>query len=349
MRRMMKSVMEIMAGLYQVVEGVAVRRTNLFFVLRIGVTASIFAVIFSMIDLGAVLDVVASAAWGMLALAFGLLSMVPVLTALRWRLSCKLTSNALRYREHLGMQVMSSFVGQVLPSYVGGEGVRVLLFGKKCGSYITAAAGVITDRLFGVVALIVIFFMTVPVHGLVSMNGAGRSALAMTTVFASVLSVLLILVALPVGLRVFSLRSLQRFQDIGNALKRVWEAPTLSMRILAVAFAIHITSLVTIGVLFHALGERISVLELVVVFPAVFFALMIPVSISGWGLREGVFALFFGFVGVPVVTSLAVSVLFGLAMILVSLPGGLLMLRMGMPHQEKLEQARETSPNSEQL
>jgi len=68
--------------------------------------------------------------------------------------------------------------------------------------------------------------------------------------------------------------------------------------------------------------------------PAAYFALVggailisaLPLSIAGWGLREAAVVALFAAVGVAADTALPISVLFGVAMILVALPGGALWL-----------------------
>jgi glycosyltransferase 2 family protein len=48
----------------------------------------------------------------------------------------------------------------------------------------------------------------------------------------------------------------------------------------------------------------------------------VPISIAGWGVREGFFVAAFGLTGVAAPHALAVSILFGLINLLISLPGG---------------------------
>ena len=52
----------------------------------------------------------------------------------------------------------------------------------------------------------------------------------------------------------------------------------------------------------------------------------LPISIAGWGVREGVMVAAFAFVGVLEGDAFVVSVLFGLLHIIFSIPGGWLWL-----------------------
>ncbi len=55
----------------------------------------------------------------------------------------------------------------------------------------------------------------------------------------------------------------------------------------------------------------------------------LPISIAGWGVRESFFVAAYGSVGVAAPPAVAVSVIFGLLVIVSSLPGGVLWLFQG--------------------
>jgi hypothetical protein len=57
-------------------------------------------------------------------------------------------------------------------------------------------------------------------------------------------------------------------------------------------------------------------------------ATTVPISIAGWGIREGALIYLFGLYSVRPDTSFAVSILFGFALTLSSTPGGLFILRV---------------------
>jgi hypothetical protein len=53
----------------------------------------------------------------------------------------------------------------------------------------------------------------------------------------------------------------------------------------------------------------------------VILMMIVPISIGGWGVREGAFIFLLGHLGVSSAESFLLSVLFGLTLILASLPG----------------------------
>jgi uncharacterized membrane protein YbhN (UPF0104 family) len=51
---------------------------------------------------------------------------------------------------------------------------------------------------------------------------------------------------------------------------------------------------------------------------------MLPISIAGWGIREGAMVAALSVIKIPSHQSLALSICFGLCLVFVSLPGGVI-------------------------
>jgi uncharacterized membrane protein YbhN (UPF0104 family) len=60
--------------------------------------------------------------------------------------------------------------------------------------------------------------------------------------------------------------------------------------------------------------------------PLLLLAMVVPLTVSGWGVREGVAAILWPLVGLPAEQGVALSVGYGAAVFLVSLPGALALL-----------------------
>ena len=70
-----------------------------------------------------------------------------------------------------------------------------------------------------------------------------------------------------------------------------------------------------------SLGLTLTFLDYVVFIPIVTLITTLPISIGGWGVREGATVVLFGALGVVSHNALAFSVLFGLVIAVSSLPG----------------------------
>ena len=89
---------------------------------------------------------------------------------------------------------------------------------------------------------------------------------------------------------------------------------------------IHLINIVVIYILAVDLGIAISFLASFVLFPIVIFFMLVPISIAGWGVREGAMVILLGLVGISSESALALSLLYGIILTIVGLAGGILWL-----------------------
>jgi len=99
--------------------------------------------------------------------------------------------------------------------------------------------------------------------------------------------------------------------------------------VVALSLAIHLISVATILTIARGLHIDLDIKAGVTLFPPVLLILAMPITVAGWGLREGAMAVALGQVHIPLPDALAISIAYGLLQILVSLPGWLLWLMEG--------------------
>jgi hypothetical protein len=92
------------------------------------------------------------------------------------------------------------------------------------------------------------------------------------------------------------------------------------------ALFIHLLTICVIYVLAAGLEIEISFLDCFFLVPPVILAMTLPISIAGWGVREGAMIVTMGLIGVSQESALVLSVLFGLGITLAALPGGVIWL-----------------------
>ena len=63
-----------------------------------------------------------------------------------------------------------------------------------------------------------------------------------------------------------------------------------------------------------------------IAMPPIFLLTFVPISLAGWGIREGAMVGLFMLAGADKSQILAVSILYGITLIISSLPGGLFWL-----------------------
>ena len=78
----------------------------------------------------------------------------------------------------------------------------------------------------------------------------------------------------------------------------------------------------------RAVGVTMPIFDIALITFVSTLAATVPISVAGWGIREGALVYLFGLYGVRPDTAFAISILFGFALTLSSAPGAFFILRM---------------------
>lgn len=255
------------------------------------------------------------------------LSVVPLQT-LRWMIVLKVNGNVRRFAPTLGMVLIGHFFNQTLPSSVGGDAVRAWCAWRTGLAPADAAATVVLDRVISLVAPLMLTACTLPWLIAVIPYPAARAAVI--GVLIAGIGGLLALTALARFAPFFSRRP--RWH-VALALLAPARRLAFSARSMLASMALSIGVLVIFCYIVFdlavTLGTRVTLGDCLLLIPPVFLASAIPVSIAGWGVREGAMVIALGFADVPPAVAFATSVLFGLTIAVASLPGAALWLADG--------------------
>jgi uncharacterized membrane protein YbhN (UPF0104 family) len=97
------------------------------------------------------------------------------------------------------------------------------------------------------------------------------------------------------------------------------------------ALATHLLNVLIFFLIADNLELPVSLQQWFYIVPAALLFSMIPISAGGWGLREGIFLLALGTLGIAREEATIVSVLFGLGVLAVTLPGAFVWLSNRQP------------------
>jgi uncharacterized membrane protein YbhN (UPF0104 family) len=277
-------------------------------------------------------------AWALSALA---LTVPPLLlSAWRWRFTAGLLGLHLGRWQVVREYYLASFLNQVLPGGVAGDGVRAWRHGRRNGDQGPAWRAVIIERLSGQLAVALLALIVV----LGSPMWRDPIAQAMTS-HAPVFVLALLLVAgcgglvasgrirgRAVSLLVVVWRDIRRSLLQTHAWPRQLGASVLVVSGYALVFVCSA----------RAIGVATPTATLLALAPPVLLAMLIPLSVAGWGMREGAAAAVWSLAGLPPAQGVAVSLTYGVIVLLASLPGAWWLLRpLGDPAasvQDQIEQ-----------
>lgn len=262
-----------------------------------------------------------------------LLLLQAALSAWRWCLLSEMIGQRLKISGAMKLFMQSLFYNQALPSPIPGDAARI--FGSlKYGLTIKEATlGVVMDRiltLFGlaVVALIGLIIMRVsyghdfPIPYLAELTALGvAGTIASALVFS--------------WRRHFFVRFLPAKLHALSAALQAFITHRRMPGIFLLTLLIHGLSVVSLEILVLGLGLPLDWGQAAAAFPPVLLIAMIPISVGGWGLREGGMIISLAVFGIGTTDAATLSVVFGLLQLVVGLAGGVFVL--SRPHSGKIK------------
>jgi uncharacterized protein (TIRG00374 family) len=261
----------------------------------------------------------------LLFLAFGLLFTLFgfFLSAWRWQRVLAVFDVRLSLRTLLGHYLAGQFVGNVLPSTIGGDVLRVSRAAKSTGTSDVAFASVVIERLSGFVALPLLTFVGFALEP--SLLHVDRSWIALMIAGATVGALIVILVlagSSHLAGRFAKHQNWMRFIGaVHVGVDRIRREPRRGMSVLLAAVTYQLSVLIAVYCAIHALGVSLPNGAVIAFLPAVAAAQALPISLSGLGIREGLLVILLHPLGVPTGKAIGIGLLWYGMTLVVSLLG----------------------------
>lgn len=298
------------------------------FLVKAGVTAGLLWLVLRGVDLGSALDRMAGLSPTAAALAVGLLLAHCFAAGWRWRLVMRLFGPALPVGMAIRVFLEGYFFNNALPSTIGGDGVRIWRASQLGLPLGASVNGVVLDRVTGLTGLFILVAAGQPVLYARIDDPATRLVFA-AILLAGIAGIALLILARFIPKTLIPPALHDGIDKLSAATHAAYLRPAISLPVLGLAVIVHGLIVLSVYVIAVGLGLDVGLFESLVLVPAVILLSTVPVSIGGWGLREGLMVVALGLAGVAADAALTVSILFGLAQIVAGLPGGILWLAAG--------------------
>ena len=261
-----------------------------------------------------------SAGWVVLALVISTLQIM--LCAWRWKFTAGLIDVPLRFAYALREYYLALLVNQLLPGGVLGDAGRAHRHATQAQSRGRAWRAVIIERASGQVAVGV---LTLTALLLSPLWHAALGVAVVTAIGVSTVTAIVAVIAGGLMIRQRASRWLVRLphwcqalaRDVRRGLLRrgVWPQQLLSSLVIVLSYGLVMVCAA------RAIGVELPALQVLALTPVLLLAMLIPFSVAGWGLREGAAAGVWALVGLPPAQGVAVSLAYGVLVLLASLPG----------------------------
>ncbi|NDC62456.1 MAG: UPF0104 family protein [Planctomycetia bacterium] len=290
---------------------------------RIAATIALMALVLRGVEWTKMLGLLETIDWRWWAAGLCLSIAVQVIAAVRWSALARPIGFSFPISLFVWRFFEGMFFSLCLPTSIGGDVVKAYRLADSTHGRLLAGCTVLADRLTGLAALGIL-------GGVAILKSKFSLGLPTTLAIAGCLALAV------VGLLWLGIGSLNRLLSLfpePHAARRFIARllpyqlqPGLMPQAVGWSLLVQAGGAVAVGLMARALGVALPMAVWFAVVPMVALAMVLPISISGVGVREGGLALLLAPLGVPAEQAVAIGLLWFLCTIFLGLIGGVLFL-----------------------
>ena len=295
--------------------------------LKIAISGALIWYFIGKSDLGAVMESLRQVDAATVVAVLAMFLAQIVLVAWRWGALMRLVGVGKGFSFHEIVRTVwsANFFNTTLVSSVGGDAFRLWTIVRAGNPLGKSVNSIFLDRLTALMALMILIAISLPyVMELIADEAAFLSYALLIAAFLAGFAALFHANRLP--------RRIQHWRLVRGLANLAADTRRLSLHmdnllpVAALSLLVHILNIFVVYVLARGLEIGISFLDCFFLVPPVILAMTLPISIAGWGVREGAMIVALGLIGVSQESALVLSILFGLGITLAALPGGVIWL-----------------------
>lgn len=246
--------------------------------------------------------------------------------SLRLELIVKAQENIpITFPEAVSLTFIGYFFNNFLPTSIGGDVVKAYYLSKKAKEKTGSFTAVFVDRAIGLFTMVFMAFIALFFAEAEIIDRRIKYMIYIITA-ASFLFIIFMMnraIARKFSiLLVFLKPAEEKLRKLYTAINRYRHHRILMLHSLLISVACQLLFFLSIGIIASSIGSHISIMQILLRMPIVAVTSLLP-SINGLGLREGSTVLLFG----PLIgkeNAFAISILWLLALFVISLLGGLI-------------------------
>ncbi|HEY8856737.1 MAG TPA: lysylphosphatidylglycerol synthase transmembrane domain-containing protein [Rugosibacter sp.] len=290
--------------------------------LRALVTITILLLIVRSINAQQAWHVMANAQADLLVAALLMQFASTAISAYRWQLIMRNLQFGQSFTFYWRSYFKGMFFNQGLPTSIGGDAIRVLDVAGRGFRKRDALYGVAIDRIAGLAALILLTLVANVFNTSLLPEQVYRLMLLLTVLGMFGIASLFVLK---------QLSWLDRYPQLAfvKAISDHLDSAFAHNRFMLFVLSSLVPIFAMLG--FYstgwALGLRFDLMTYFAIVPPALVLTIIPASIAGWGVREGALVGLFSLIGADKTIVLMMSLLYGITLIIVSIPGLIVFLQ----------------------
>ncbi|MEW5984967.1 MAG: lysylphosphatidylglycerol synthase transmembrane domain-containing protein [Acidobacteriota bacterium] len=305
--------------------------------LKLAVTVLLYVAVFYWVDAGTLIARLRGVELGWVVLGTLAYVVGQWASAWRWWILLAPVELAVPYLRMVAFYFIGMFFNIFLPTIVGGDAVKALFLARETGAPARAVMSVFMERNTGLVALFGIATIAARFAPPVELLGFSIPGLVLV-LFAAFLAANLV-IATPRAYRfvdhLIALTPLARLRSRASSLyEAVVPYRGAYARLgaaLGLSFFFQAVVILVVFLNAKALAEDVPLAALAVFVPLISLAGMLPISVNGLGVREALYLLLLGRIGVPADAAVSMALLYFIVTVTASLPGGMAYALLNTP------------------
>ncbi len=301
--------------------------------LKVAVSATLLYVLFSAIEFDDFMGVVKDLDPLVFVSMILFFTAIQCLSTFRWSIVLKKDFD-IRYPKLLSIYLIGMFFNNFLPTLVGGDVIKAFYLYRAKGKGDVAAASILIDRYSGYSALMVITLASL-VPGYLLIKGTGLAGFFFLLLGGYVAASCFIWIEPLHGWLVRHLTG-TRMLRLNRIVETFYTALMSYKSHRGILFKIFLCSLVIQGavivvyiVLARSMGIGVPAGYFFLFVPLATTVSMVPITLSGLGIREGAFVFLFAHAGATTEEALGLSLVWFAVVVSTSLLGGIEYIRAG--------------------
>lgn len=281
---------------------------------RFAVSAALLLLVARFVDVGSVVARLRELRPGWVGLALAVSVLQVLVLGWRWAYTAGRLGVELPLRTAVAEYYLGVLLNQVLPGGVTGDVSRAWRHSRRDAPARPVVTAVVLERASGQAVM-----SAVAVASLLALPWAPgwlRLGLGLLLAVWAALTVRAVVRRLPTD---------PAAEGLPAEVRRVFLGDALPVQLVTAAVVVA-SYIVVFLVAARAVGVDTSLVRLLPLVAPVLMTMLIPVTVAGWGIREAAAAALWGLVGLTPADGAAISVAYGLLVLVSSLPGALVLM-----------------------